>query len=119
MTYALTPEQVQAAIADHDLTTYKGWTAAARTLLANAPEWTAISDIPCSGYVVKINTNGAEFDCFAVANEGNPNYLYSLDDAFEFDPGTWDNETKAWEGANQSDCIAMLQNPVFASLSHQ
>jgi hypothetical protein len=43
--YALTAEQVAIAIAGHDLRTFKGWIAAASSLLADAPLMTGIQEI--------------------------------------------------------------------------
>jgi hypothetical protein len=40
--YSLTDEQVQSAIAGHDLSTYLGWMGAVRALLKHAPDWVAI-----------------------------------------------------------------------------
>jgi hypothetical protein len=42
--YALTAEQVAIAIAGHDLRTFKGWIAAASSLLADAPLMTGIQE---------------------------------------------------------------------------
>lgn len=110
-TYTMTHEQVQAAIAGHDLTTYKGWIAAAEALLAAAPEWTAIREE--GGFVVK-----HEGGIYACAEHRDADAIYSVeDDLYDFDASAWC--VNAWDGMTEAKCTASLTNPVFVSLRHE
>ena len=113
MTYALTPAQVQAAIAGHDLSTFKGWTAAARALLANAPDWTAIKDSDV-GYTVAVDG-----EVYAIASElGGDSATYSEELLVDIDESAWDRELGSWEGSIQASSDT-LKNPVFVTLRHK
>lgn len=115
MNYSLSPVQVKAALAGHDLTTYAGWMAAAAALLADAPDWTAIKDGEMA-YIVKITSNGKPYLC-AASQYNEPDYVYSLDgELFDFDATGW--EKNCWSGTNARDCVRCLLNPVFVHLMH-
>ncbi|WP_304350839.1 hypothetical protein [Comamonas testosteroni] len=110
-TYALTPEQVKAAIAGHDLRTYKGWVAAATALLADAPYLTGIREGDSKQTVLKIEWKGkAEVVSYYDEYQG----IYSEDQMGDFDSSAWSIDS--WDGVEVADNIATLTNPVFMAL---
>ena len=111
-TYALTPEQVKAAISGHDLGTYKGWTQAAQAMLAGAPDWTAIKDGEY-GYVVTVDGHVCSLAC----EDGGDDAIYDEDLLVDFDASAWNEEIGSWEGGEQASAD-MLMNPVFVTLRH-
>lgn len=56
--YTLTAEQVSNAISGHDIRTFKGWTAAASSLLADAPLMTGIQEKHSPYMILKAEFNG-------------------------------------------------------------
>ena len=110
--YALTYEQVDAAIAGFDLHTYEGWTRAANALLAGAPDWTAIKDGEY-GYVVTVDGRVCSLAC----EVGGDDAIYDEDLLLDFDASAWNDEIGCWEGCEQASAD-MLTNPVFVTLRH-
>ncbi|WP_230630080.1 hypothetical protein [Comamonas testosteroni] len=87
--YALTAEQVAIAIAGHDLRTFKGWIAAASSLLADAPLMTGIQEKHSPYVILKAEFNGKPEVVFFY-NETN--VIYSPDLASDFDISAWCND---------------------------
>lgn len=111
--YTLTFEEVQSAIADHDLSTYKGWMAAVRALLKNAPDWVAIKHGD-EGYTVALGG-----DVFALeAKTGGDDSTYDQSSLIDFDSSAWNSELGYWEGSEQA-LTGDLSSPVFVALKHQ
>lgn len=107
MTYTLTALQVEAALAGHNLRTYKGWIAAAKALLADAPEWTGIRQM--GGFAVKVD--GHLYGCAECTTAG---HLYTEDDLFDFDKSAWSRDS--WDCACADVTSAELTRPVFVAL---
>ncbi len=93
-----------------DLSTYEGWMAAARALLAGKPDWTALRDE--GGFVVQFN--GEVF----LAAERDKEHQYSEDDLFDPDPAFWDEGAGAWYGVNVNRCRALIEKPQIVELPH-
>lgn len=112
----MTPEQVQAAIAGHDLKTFKGWMAAARALLADKPFGTAIQD---QGQYLAI----VQGDLCSLAGFGDGRTTYELEngrpvDGGEADDTAWDDERCCWDGLESAEQnILTLTDPVFVTLA--
>lgn len=117
MPITMAPEQVQAAIAGHDLKTCKGWLAAARALLADKPAGTAIKDGD-HGYTTLID---GDLCCLAGFRDGRTTYETKDGipvDGCDPDVSAWDDERGCWDGlesAEQNMCT--LTNPVFCTLT--
>lgn len=94
----------------HDLTTYKGWMAAARALLAGKDDWTALVEGD-DGFVVMHNG-----EIFAMANEG-AGYVYSEEDLYDFDNSAW-SAAGCWDGMTPEACAALLTSPTFVEITH-
>lgn len=112
--YALTAEQVAIAIAGHDLRTFKGWIAAASSLLADAPLMTGIQEIHRPYVILKAEFNGKPEVVFFY-NETNG--IYSPDLASDFDISAWCNDS--WDGVEAEANIATLTCPDFVTLRHE
>lgn len=112
--YALTAEQVAIAIAGHDLRTFKGWTAAASSLLADAPLMTGIQERHSPYVILKVEFNGKPEVVFFY-NETNG--VYSPDLASDFDGSAWSNDS--WDGVEAERNIATLTSPDFVTLCHE
>lgn len=113
-TYALTREEVSMAIAGHNLRTFKGWTAAASALLADAPLLTGIQDKSSPYVILKAEFDGKPEVVFFY-NETNG--VYSPDLASDFDSSAWcDN---SWDGVNAETNIATLTSPDFVTLRRE
>lgn len=110
--FTRTVEQIQAAISDHDLHTFEGWTAAAEALLKGAPDWTAIKDAD-NGYTVIVD--GFVYAIAAV--EGGDAAIYDPDLLIDFDRSAWNVELGGWEGEQAP--VSCLENPVFVTLRHE
>ena len=111
--YALTAEQVAIAIAGYDLRTFKGWTAAASSLLADAPLMTGIQEKHSPYVILKAEFNGKPEVVFFY-NETNG--IYSPDLASDFDSSAWCNHS--WDGVDAETYIATLTCPDFVTLRH-
>ena len=111
--YTLTAEQVSNAIAGHDLRTFKGWTAAASSLLADAPLMTGILEKHSPYVILKAEFDGKPEVVFFY-NETNG--IYSPDLASDFDSSAWCNDS--WDGVDAETNIATLTCPDFVTLRH-
>lgn len=105
----MTPEQVEIAIAGHNLRTYSGWMAACEALLEEKPDWTAIKDGDI-GFMVALRGS-----VYAVAALG-PEHVYSEDDLIEPDNSSWSDLNECWDGSTPGECAATLTSPVFVTL---
>lgn len=114
--YALTPEQVQAAIAGHDLRTYNGWIAAARAILADAPALTGITEGTEGQVVLKVDFDG-KTDVYAYWDEKRDG-RYDEEYLSDFDRSAWDSDTQSWDGVPVEQNIAVLTNPTFVTFCH-
>ncbi|WP_341679558.1 hypothetical protein [Comamonas thiooxydans] len=112
--YTLTADQVSNAIAGHDLCTFKGWTAAASSLLADAPLMTGIQERHSPYVILKVEFNGKPEVVFFY-NETNG--VYSPDLASDFDSSAWSNDS--WDGVEAERNIATLTSPDFVTLRHE
>ena len=112
--YALSAEQVSNAIAGHDLRTFKGWTGAAKALLADAPLMTGIQDKNSPYVVLKAEFDGQP-EVFFFYNETGG--VYSQDLSSDFDNSAWSGDS--WDGLEAEDNIATLTNPAFVTLRHE
>jgi len=99
-------------IAHFDLDTYDGWIAAATGLLRGLPDWTALVEDSCGGYVVTVGG-----DIFFCAQMRDPSYVYTEDDLGQFDPSAWND--RSWDGVPVEENRAILERPQFRHLSHR
>ncbi|MFZ7336102.1 hypothetical protein ACLS0R_07500 [Comamonas jiangduensis] len=116
-TYSLTHEQVQAAIAGHDLRTYDGWLAAASALLADAPALTGITEGNKGQVVLKVDFDG-NVDVYPYWDEKRDGIFYE-EYLSDFDRSAWDDQTQSWDSVPVEENIAVLINPVFVTLRQQ
>lgn len=115
--FILTAEQIQVAIADHDLRTYKGWIAAARALLADAPALTGIAEGSNSRQLVlKVDFDGTA-DVYGYWDEKQDG-IYDGEYLSDFDSNAWNCSTQSWDCVTVEENIAVLTNPVFVTLRH-
>ncbi|WP_052223891.1 hypothetical protein [Comamonas testosteroni] len=112
----MTSEQVQAAIAGHDLKTFKGWMAAARALLADKPFGTALKD---QGQFLAIV--GSELCSLAGFGDGRTTYELEAGrpvDGCEADDSAWDDERGCWDGVESADENTLtITAPEFVTLA--
>lgn len=117
MTYALTPDEVQAAIAGHNLRTYSGWIDACRALLAGAPAMTAISEKGSKCMALKAPWGSDSTNEVFAYYDANGSGVYDEEQLSDFDSSAWNGES--WDGVSVESNIATLTNPVFVTLRHE
>lgn len=115
MNITMTTEQVQAAIAGHDLTTFRGWTAAAAALLADKPAGTALHDDP-AGFVALIN---GSLCAFPANRDGS--LTFTTENGFpeegcDPDESAW-SDRGCWDGSTPEHDARVLTEPVFVTLT--
>lgn len=108
----LVPDQLKAALAGHDLTTFDGWMAACRALLAGWPDWTGLRDKSGTGYLVTV---GGEVFAAPMCEHARDPHL--VGDLITLDRGLWSESHRCWEGSTPEACAATLQEPEFLALA--
>jgi hypothetical protein len=83
---------------------------AAKAILQGKPDWTALVDDTCGGYVVTVGG-----DIFFCDNIDGPGHLYSKEDLGQFDSSAWND--RSWDGVPVKECRAILERPVFKILA--
>lgn len=111
----MTREQVQAAIAGHDLKTFKGWTAAAVALLADKPAGTAIKDSEV-GFMTLID---GSLCALPVNRDGSTRFETENGVPLEGcdpDESAW-SERGCWDCSEPEHDLRTLTEPVFVTLT--
>lgn len=114
----MTTEQVQAAIAGHDLKTFAGWTAAAIALLQDKPERTALKDSDGVGFMVLIDGH-----LIAVPANDDGSLTFAMFDGFpdgscDPDASAWDDQRGCWDCSTPQTDWLTLTAPVFCTLTY-